>query len=73
MKDDGVSKKDDKSNENKDSDRNLNIGCGVIVFIFLICGIPAATKGEGPIGSIVITIGSIVIAYYISKALANLD
>ena len=31
-------------------------GCFIFVFILIAAGIPAATKGEGPIGTIVVVI-----------------
>ena len=39
----------------------------------IAAGIPAATKGEGPIGTIVIVILGIALAWYIAKALSGKD
>lgn len=39
----------------------------------IAAGIPAATKGEGPIGTIVIVIGGLALAYYMAKALTGRD
>lgn len=55
------------------NDNKQNTGCFIIIFIFLISGIPAATKGEGPIGAIVISIGSLFIAYLLAKKLSDKD
>ena len=37
----------------------------------IAAGIPAATKGDGPIGTIVIVILGIALARYIAKALSG--
>lgn len=39
------------------------------MFILIAAGIPAATKGEGPIGTIVVVIFGFALAFYIAKAL----
>lgn len=36
-------------------------------------GIPAATKGEGPIGTIVVVILGFALAFYIAKTLSGKD
>lgn len=38
-------------------------GCFIFVFILIAAGIPAATKGEGPIGTIVVVIFGFVLAF----------
>lgn len=55
--------------ENKEN--NGGWGCFIIVFLMIAAGIPAATKGEGPIGTIVIVILGIALAWYIAKALSG--
>lgn len=57
--------------ENKEN--NGGWGCFIIVFLMIAAGIPAATKGEGPIGTIVIVILGIALAWYIAKALSGKD
>lgn len=49
------------------------IGCFIVAFLMIAAGIPAATKGEGPIGTFVVTIGGLAFAYYIAKALTGRD
>ena len=49
------------------------IGCFILTFLMIAAGIPAATKGEGPIGTIVIVIGGLALAYYMAKALTGRD
>ena len=49
------------------------IGCFIVTFLMIAAGIPAATKGEGPIGTIVIVIGGLALAYYMAKALTGRD
>ena len=53
------------------------IGCFIVTFLMtflmIAAGIPAATKGEGPIGTIVIVIGGLAVAYYMAKALTGRD
>lgn len=49
------------------------VGCFIVTFLMIAAGIPAATKGEGPIGTIVIIIGGLALAYYMSKALTGRD
>lgn len=48
-------------------------GCFIIVFLIIAAGIPAATKGEGPIGTLVIVILGIALAWYIAKAMSGKD
>lgn len=48
-------------------------GCFIFVFILISAGIPAATKGEGPIGTIVVVIFGFALAFYIAKALSGKD
>lgn len=52
---------------------NGSWGCFIVIFLLIAAGIPAATKGEGPIGTIVIVIGGIALAYYIAKAMSRKD
>lgn len=54
------------SDENKGS-----WGRFIFVFILIAAGIPAATKGEGPIGTIVVVIFGFALAFYIAKALSG--
>ena len=49
------------------------IGCFIVTFLMIAAGIPAATKGEGPIGTIVIVIGGLALAYYMAKDLTGRD
>lgn len=49
------------------------IGCFIVTFLMIAAGIPAATKGEGPIGTIVIVIGGLALAYYMAKVLTGRD
>lgn len=49
------------------------IGCFIVTFLMIAAGIPAATKGEGPIGTIVIVIGGLALAYYMAKTLTGRD
>lgn len=49
------------------------IGCFIVTFLMIAAVIPAATKGEGPIGTIVIVIGGLALAYYMAKALTGRD
>lgn len=49
------------------------VGCFIVTFLMIAAGIPAATKGEGPIGTIVIVIGGLALAYYMAKALTGRD
>lgn len=49
------------------------IGCFIVTFLMIAAGIPATTKGEGPIGTIVIVIGGLALAYYMAKALTGRD
>lgn len=49
------------------------IGCFIVTFLMIAAGIPAATKGEAPIGTIVIVIGGLALAYYMAKALTGRD
>ena len=49
------------------------LGCFIVTFLMIAAGIPAATKGEGPIGTIVIVIGGLALAYYMAKALTGRD
>ena len=49
------------------------IGCFIVTFLMIAAGIPAATKGEGPIGTIAIVIGGLALAYYMAKALTGRD
>ena len=46
-------------------------GCFIFVFILIAAGIPAATKGEGPMGTIVVVIFGFALAFYIAKALSG--
>lgn len=50
-----------------------NTGCFIIIFLFIAAGIPAtlASAKEGPIGSIVILILGIVVAWKIAKAISD--
>lgn len=58
--------------EQKDKDK-VPTGCFIVVFLMLAAGIPAATKGEGPIGTFVVVIVGLIIAYYIAKAITGRD
>lgn len=62
-----------EENRKRNRDNRWNIGCFIVMFIFIAGGIPVATKGEGPIGTFVITIIGLVIAYYVAKAVSNRD
>ncbi len=57
--------------EEKKDEKNGSFGCGVAMFIFTAAGIPFAVKGEGPIGSLVITIFGLVIAYFFAREVSN--
>lgn len=59
--------------EKESNDDKVGTGCFVVLFLMLAAGIPAATKGEGPIGTFVIVVVGLVIAYYIAKALTGRD
>ncbi len=63
---------EEKGKEGK-RDKRWNMGCFIVMFIFIASGIPLATKGEGPIGSFVIAIIGLIIAYYVAKAISNRD
>lgn len=52
---------------------NGSWGCFIVIFLLIAAGIPAATKGEGLIGTIVIVIGGIALAYYIAMAMSGKD
>lgn len=63
-------KHDEKDNNEKDKDK----GClFIIVFLIFAGGIPAAVNsaGEGPIGTTVIVVGGLVIAYYIARSVSE--
>ena len=59
--------------EDKKNNSNGSWGCFIVIFLFIAAGIPDATKGEGPIGTIVVVILGLVIAYYIAKAMSGKD
>lgn len=59
--------------EEQNDNGNGGIGCFIVTFLMIAAGIPAATKGEGPIGTIVIVIGGLAVAYYMAKALTGRD
>lgn len=59
--------------EDKKNNSNGSWGCFIVIFLFIAAGIPAATKGEGPIGTIVVVILGLVIAYYIAIAMSGKD
>lgn len=61
---------EEKKSDNKN---NGSWGCFIITFLIIAAGIPAATKGEGPIGTIVVVILGLAIAYYVAKALSGKD
>lgn len=50
-----------------------SIGCFIACFFWLAIGIPAATKGEGPIGTIVIVIVGLAISYYFARTMSGYD
>lgn len=58
-----------------DEDKNErgSIGCFIITFLLIASGIPMAlAQGkEGPIGSFVIVIFGIAVAWYVAKALSG--
>ena len=58
---------------NKENDKEGNTGCFIIIFLVFAAGIPVtlAHTEEGPIGSMVIVIVEIVVAWYVAKALSN--
>lgn len=58
--------------EGNDNDK-AGTECFVVIFLMLAAGIPAATKGEGPIGTFVIVVGGLALAYYVAKALTGRD
>ena len=57
----------------EDNKNNGSWGCFILVFILIAAGIPAATKGEGPIGTLVVVIFGLALAFYIAKALSGKD
>lgn len=59
--------------EEQNDNSKGGIGCFIVTFLMIAAGIPAATKGEGPIGTIVIVIGGLALAYYMAKALTGRD
>lgn len=59
--------------EDKQNNSNGSWGCFIVIFLLIAAGIPAATKGEGPIGTIVVVILGLVLAFYIAKAMSGKD
>ncbi|MDE6535946.1 MAG: hypothetical protein K2K82_08080 [Muribaculaceae bacterium] len=59
--------------EDKKNNTNGSWGCFIIIFLFIAAGIPVAIKGEGPIGTMVVVIFGLVVAYYIAKAMSGKD
>lgn len=57
----------------EDKKNNGSWGCFIVIFLLIAAGIPAPTKGEGPIGTIVIVIGGIALAHYIAMAMSGKD
>ena len=57
-------KQEEKGEKKKD---NANLGCAIVVFFLFLSGIPAAAKGEGPIGTMVVAALGIAISYYFAK------
>lgn len=57
----------------KENDKKGNTGCFIITFLVIAAGIPLtlAHAKEGPIGSVVILIFGIAIAWYVAKALSD--
>lgn len=53
--------------------KNSSIGCFILVFLLIAAGISAATKGEGPIGTLVIVIMGVVVAFAIARAVSGND
>ena len=49
------------------------IGCFIVTFLVIASGIPMAIKGEGPVGTIVIVLGGLALAYYLAKTLSGRD
>lgn len=62
---------DDDKNNNEE--KKTGFGCFIVTFLLLIAGLPAAIKGEGPIGTSVIIIVGLVLAYYLAKSLSGWD
>lgn len=62
-----------KDKKNTNEDKKGSWGCFIIVFLLIAAGIPAAIKGEGPIGALIVIILGLVLAYYIAKALSGKD
>ncbi len=58
---------------NEDKNKKGNTGCFIITFLMIAAGIPAALaqEKEGPIGSIVIVIFGIAVAWSVAKAISN--
>lgn len=50
---------DDSNNSNN---KKGSIGCFIVMFLLIASGIPAAVKGEGPIGTIVVVIFGLIVA-----------
>lgn len=48
-------------------------GCFALTFIMIASGIPMATKGEGPVGTTVIIIAGLAVAFFIARALSGRD
>lgn len=61
------------SNESDNGKKSGNIGCFIVIFLLIASGIPAAAKGEGPIGVIVVVIIGLIVAYYVAKAVSGTD
>ena len=58
---------------NKDNGKKGSTGCFIITFLVIAAGIPSALARakEGPIGSVVILIFGIAVAWYVAKALSD--
>ena len=58
---------------NKDNGKKGNTGCFIITFLVIAAGIHSALahSKEGPIGSVVILIFGIAVAWYVAKALSD--
>lgn len=58
---------------NKDNGKKGNTGCFIITFLVIAAGILSALAHakEGPIGSVVILIFGIAVAWYVAKALSD--
>lgn len=57
----------------KEKDKKGNTGCSIIIFLAIASGIPSALAQaeEGPIGSAVILIFGIAVAWYVAKTLSD--